>query len=245
MPTAPGSEIQNLKQEIRRQLEANVDSAYLKELKEFVPAESTMIGVRVPVIRDLVKKFHGEHRGITIELTSQLLTEFCKKRSREEILFGIFLLARFGRKFNAQTVPTLWKHINEWIEFIDNWETCDQLAMNVAGELLAIDLSLTKELVKWARSDNTWRRRFAVATTTVINQKGRRHAGETLAVCDPLMEDKEPVVQKAVGWALREATRSDERAVFDFLKGWKGKANRRIFREGSQKLSPEFKAALA
>jgi 3-methyladenine DNA glycosylase AlkD len=58
------------------------------------------------------------------------------------------------------------------------------------------------------------------------------------------MTDAEPVVQKAVGWALREATRSGENVVFAFLKNWKDNADPRIFREGSQKLSSDLKSAL-
>jgi 3-methyladenine DNA glycosylase AlkD len=58
------------------------------------------------------------------------------------------------------------------------------------------------------------------------------------------MTDAHPMVQKVVAWALREATKSDETAVFDFLKHWKNKASRKILREGPQKLSANLKAAL-
>jgi 3-methyladenine DNA glycosylase AlkD len=239
------SAIRRLKQKIRKVLEANSDAAYLEEIKGFVPGPSAVIGVRVPVVREIVKKFKSDHEELTFELACKLLTDFCKRRCREEILVGVFLVASFSRRLTREMIPVLWKDINEWVDCIDNWETCDQLAMNVAGEVVAIDLTLTKDLVKCARSDNKWRRRFAVATTTVLNQKGRRHVKETLTVCEPLMTDTDPVVQKAVGWALREATRGDEHAVFAFLKCWKGKANRKIFREGSQKLSTDLKAALS
>ena|SRR5215213_113533 len=99
--------------------------------------------------------------------------------------------------------------------------------MKVAGEVVARDLRLAKDLVIWASSDKGWGRRFAGASTMVLKQKGRRHVKESLAVFEPSMIDGQPVVQKAVGWALREATRSDEKLVFAFLKRWKGQANRK------------------
>ena len=138
-----------------------------------------MIGVRVPVLRQIVKALRSEHKELTLELAHELLTEFCKERCREEILVGVFLVASFSRSFSPDMLPALWKDIDEWVEYDDNWETCDQLAMNVAGEVVAKDLSLSKDLVVWARADNKWRRRFAVATTTVLNQKGRRCANNT------------------------------------------------------------------
>ena len=239
------SAIQRLKQEIRKNLEANSDSAYLQNIKAFVPGRSAAIGVRVPRLRDIVKKFKSDHKELTLELSCQLLTDFCNGRCREEILVGVFLVASFRRRFSPENIRELWKDVDEWVDRLDNWETCDQLAMNVAGEVVAIDLRLINELVMWARSDNKWRRRFAVATVTVLNQKGRRHIKETLAVCDPVMTDAEPVVQKAVGWALREATSGGENAVFAFLKRWKENANPRIFREGSQKLPSNLKSALS
>lgn len=237
--------IRSLKQEIRKSLEANSDSAYRQDIKRFVPGSSPVIGVRVPTLREIVKKFKTDHKELTLELACQLLTDFCNGGCREEILVGVFLVATFRRKFSPENIPELWKDVGQWVDRLDNWETCDQLAMNVAGELVAIDLRITNELVIWARSENKWRRRFAVATVTVLNQKGRRHIKETLAVCDPLMTDAEPVVQKAVAWALREATRSDESAVFNFLKSWKENANPKIFREGSQKLPGNLKSILS
>lgn len=236
--------IRRWKQEIRTSLEANSDSAYLEDIKSFAPGSGAAIGVRVPVLRAIVKAFKSEHKELTLELAAELLTEFCGRRCREEILVGVFLVASFSRSISAEMLPALWQDINDWVECLDNWETCDQLAMNVAGEVVGKDPSLTKDLVLWARSDNKWRRRFAVATTTVLNQKGRRLVKETLSVCEPLMTDPDPVVQKAVGWALREATRSDENEVFAFLKRWKGKGNRKILREGSQKLSPSLRTSL-
>ena len=238
------SAIQRLKQEIGKSLEANSDPAYLQDIKSLAPGSGRVIGVRVPVLRMIVKAFKSEHKELTPELAYKLLTEFCTGRCREEILVGVFLVASFSRSVSTDMVPSLWRDIDNWVECIDNWETCDQLAMNVAGEVVAKDPSLIKDLVVWAGSDNKWRRRFAVATTTVLNQKGRRLVKETLAVCEPLMTEADPIVQKAVGWALREATRSDENEVFAFLKRWKGKGNRKIIREGSQKLSLSLRASL-
>src|SRR5439155_8489135 len=108
----------------------------------------------------------GSHKNdLTADDASQLLDGFWTDHGREGILFGVFLLSHYRR----QLAPELWGKIDNWVEHIDNWETCDQLAMNLAGELVAKDLSLVSDLVKWARSGNFWRRRFAAATTTTLN----------------------------------------------------------------------------
>ena len=52
------------------------------------------------------------------------------------------------------------------------------------------------------------------------------------------------MIEKALGWALREASKSDAAAVASFLAEWKGKASRRVLREGSEKLDESTRAVL-
>jgi 3-methyladenine DNA glycosylase AlkD len=116
--------------------------------------------------------------------------------------------------------------------------------MNVIGEIVAANLDETARLEKWAKAKNPWRRRAAIASTTELNQKGRKHAGPTLDICNHVMTEKDTGVRKAVGWALREATKSEPEAVFEFLLSWRDRAERRILNEGSQKLSAERRKSL-
>src|SRR5205085_2859236 len=104
---------------------------------------------------------------------------------REEMLFATFLLGRFKAGFEAAH----WRSVDGWIDGIDNWEVCDQLAMGVAGEMIGRAAGPQRErwvrdLEKWAAAKNPWRRRFAVATTTVLNQKGRSDAQPALRICE-------------------------------------------------------------
>lgn len=220
-------------------LEASVDAEYRANISALVPTDSPILGVRVPAIRALVKVFHAQH-AIDLETAAGLVEVQFATRCRDEMLFGVFLLARFKRQFSA----ALWPKIDRWIEMLDNWETCDQLAMAVAGEILAKDLSLLPELHRWVRSKDRWRRRCALAITTVLNQKGRRNAEATLGVCALALADGEPIVQKAVAWALREACKHDEPAVFALLSAHRARLHPAILRETAPKLAAAHRAAL-
>ena len=125
------------------------------------------------------------------------------------MLFGVFVLARFRKRLDA----SVWAKLEAWLDCIDNWETCDQLAKGVAAELVARDLGRLPRLVRWARSPQPWRRRFALATAAALNQGGKQEIEATLEVCEPLMGEREPIVQQAVGWALREASKNDAKRV--------------------------------
>lgn len=219
-----------LRSEVHRGLEARRDEDYLASLGRLVGPATAVLGVRVPVIRELVKGFSAEHRDLTVDDAVRLLDDLSADRVREEFLFGVFFLARFRRKLTR----TIWPDVDRWVDRVDNWETCDQLAMEIAGTMVSSDLSLVDDLVAWAGSENPWRRRFAAAATTVLNQRGQAHVPQTLAVCEVLMRDDNQVVQSAVAWAIREASRKDQDAAAEFLSRWRGIAPPKLIREASR-----------
>ncbi len=108
----------------------------------------------------------------------------------------------------------------------------------MAGVVVAAHLELVDELVALTGSANPWQRRFALATAAVLNHKGRSHPAETLRICLPLLNDPEATVRKAVGWALKEASKRDEKAVFAFLQTHRAAMPAGILREAASKLSP-------
>ncbi|HVZ37827.1 MAG TPA: DNA alkylation repair protein [Candidatus Kapabacteria bacterium] len=231
--------------EIRDALGMLVDPEYREGIGRIVPTTNNILGVRVPAIRGLVKEFAARHDDLDLGAACEFMDAAAAERGREEMLFATFLLARFRRWFvKAEELEEMWRHIDAWVEAVDNWETCDQLATNVASPVVAAQIDRVRDLVEWAGSGNAWRRRFAVVTTAGLNQKGRRFPAETLRVCEALMNDPDAMVQKAVGWALREATEADEGLAAAFLLRWKGKGAPRIMREGSEKLSRENRELL-
>ena len=117
-------------------------------------------------------------------------------------------------------------------------------ARGVFGSLLVRELADSFDVVEAPRGQLDFRNAFAVACTAALHQKGRSFADETLRVCGSLLGDADPSVQKDVGWALREASKSDEKAVFDLLAKRKGTIRPRILREGSEKLTAKQRAAL-
>lgn len=116
--------------------------------------------------------------------------------------------------------------------------------MGVAAPVVAANLTLVRELKRLAHARSEWQRRFALATTSALNQKGRAHVAETLSVCEPLLADPSPNVRKAVGWAIREASKHDPGVVFAFLHSHRGAAHRSVLREGSAKLPARRRTVL-
>jgi 3-methyladenine DNA glycosylase AlkD len=72
-------------------------------------------------------------------------------------------------------------------------------------------------LSRLAKSESLWERRIAVLATFYYIKKGEY--GETLRIAQLLLKDEEDLIQKAVGWMLREVgKRVGEDKEESFLK---------------------------
>lgn len=228
---AAAADLEAIRTEARRRLEECIDPAYGETIRGLVPSGSRIMGVRVPVIRDLAKALLAEYRELNAPAVCDLMDACCRERCREELLLVLVMLARFRRRLT----PEVWPRIDRWIEAIDNWEVCDHLARNIAAELVARDPRFERDLLAWTGSRNHWRRRFALAVTTALNQGGRRNVELALRICEPLMRDSHDMVQKAVGWALRDAAKHDRAGVGRFLDRWASRADPKILREAGRR----------
>lgn len=224
---------------VRAWLRTRTDPTCRAALETLIPG-ARALGVRVPVLREKAAALRREHRALPLGALADVMDSFAAGRMREEILIGSFWLGRYGKAAEGLE----WRRLSAWIPALDNWETCDQLAMNVAARVVAADPTLVAELRRLTQSRSEWSRRFALATASALNQKGRAHVEETLAICAPLVADDSPHVRKAVGWALREACKHDPAAVEAFLREHRSRAHPSVVREGSAKLSAPRRAAL-
>lgn len=210
---------------IRAQLLPLAEPEYRSLLERIVPTDQPILGVRVPVLRACARELQREH-DLDLDAACAVMDALCRGGSREEMLFGIELVARHKRSFTK----ALWSRVRAWLGFVTCWETCDQLAMNVGGELIARDRSLLAELLRLAKARDKWRRRFALSTISMLVRRGRSDVQAALAVCAALRADEDRDVKKALRFTLRQASRRDANAVATFLAEARAPAPSRVSR---------------
>jgi 3-methyladenine DNA glycosylase AlkD len=127
---------------------------------------------------------------------------------------------------------------------IASWGAVDCFAVLVSGPVWR-DKRVPNSLIRgWARSKDRWWRRAALVSTVPLNNKSRGGKGDThrtLQVCRLLERDRDPMVAKALSWALRELSKRDPRAVREFLAGRKDVLPALVQREVSNKLKTGVK----
>lgn len=103
----------------------------------------------------------------------------------------------------------------------DNWASVDTFATRVAGPAWRKGQVHDALIREWATSDSRWWRRTAVVCTVALNQKSRGGTGDrarTLDICRRVAGDRDPMVAKALSWALRALAVRDAAAVRGFLE---------------------------
>ncbi len=96
------------------------------------------------------------------------------------------------------------------------WDTVDVLAGHGVGRLASRYSSIVAEMNEWIDSENIW-----VARTALLYQLGAgadTDAEQLFDFCERRMRDREFFIRKAIGWALREYSKTDARAVRSFVR---------------------------
>jgi 3-methyladenine DNA glycosylase AlkD len=103
---------------------------------------------------------------------------------------------------------------------LDNWGSVDAFGCILSGPAWRLGRIGDGDVRRWARSSDRWWRRTALVSTVPLNVRSRGGTGDsarTLDICWRLAEDSDPMVVKALSWALRELVAWDPGAVRKFL----------------------------
>ena len=165
------------------------------------------LGIRVPVLRRLSKKY----KQLSLFEVEKLLTS----QFHEVRLLAIFILIEHYKL--AQTEVEREKIFNlclKNIERINNWDLVDSCAPHIFGSYLT---GKNKQLLfDLAKSDNLWERRIAIMSCF---PSIREHQfSMALRISKLLLHDEEDLIHKAVGWMLREIGNRNIKVEETFLE---------------------------
>ena len=150
------------------------------------------LGIRVPVLRKIAKKF----RRISLAEVSKLL----ESKFHEERLLSILMLVNLFKSGDEDDQELIYELYLDKTRFINNWDIVDISAGNIVGEFL-----FEKDkapLYRLVFSENLWERRIAIVATFYFIRNDE--FDDTLKIAEILFTDKEDLIHKAVGWMLRE-----------------------------------------
>jgi len=170
-------------------------------------AGDQFLGITLPSLRRLVKS------ASTLSITDW--RSCMRSRFHEERLFALLVLVRQYQ--SARSKQEQQKHFNRYLahrQWVNNWDLVDSSAHHIVGAHLHQRSALL--LKKLIRSKCLWDRRIAIVSTWYSIRRGEIQ--RTLQFSALLLNDKEDLMHKAVGWMLREAWKQQPHPTEQFLR---------------------------
>jgi 3-methyladenine DNA glycosylase AlkD len=128
---------------------------------------------------------------------------------------GIYVIVRS----QAELWPINFPYLDQRIDDFRSWSHVDYFCGEVMQPLLGRYRAETlAQLDIWSRSPNRFKRRISVVTFARKVGASGRYTAECLAICDKLIWDPEDIVQKGVGWALKENYKAAPDTIVDYVK---------------------------
>ena len=189
------------------------------------------LGIKVPIQRQIVKKYFG----ISLKEVQELL----KSEIHEYRLTALFILVKkYELSKNEISREKIFKVYIKNKKHINNWDLVDLSAPNIVGNYL-LDKD-RKILYNFAKSDYLWTRRIAMLSCYTFIKNGE--SKDALKIAEILLYDKHDLIQKAVGWMLRElGKRVSQDIEEEFLKKYYKKMPRTALRYSIERFSDKKK----
>ena len=186
------ADIKNEMRKLANKIIAEHSQRFFKTGKGQYGEGDIFLGIRVPVLRKIAKKF----RRISLAEVSKLL----ESKFHEERLLSILMLVNLFKSGDEDDQELIYELYLDKTKFINNWDIVDISAGNIVGAFL-----FEKDkapLYRLVFSENLWERRIAIVATFYFIRNDE--FDDTLKIAEILFTDKEDLIHKAVGWMLRE-----------------------------------------
>jgi len=208
---------------------AKLLSGFFKTGKGEYGEGDIFIGIVVPNQRIVAKKY----KELALPEVQILLTS----KIHEHRLTGLFILTyKFlgaDEKLKKEIVNLYLKNTKN----INNWDLIDLSSVEILGEYFLVNPKYKKILYKFSESKSLWEKRISIISTFTFIRNCQFE--DSLKIAETLLHDKEDLIQKAVGWMLREIGKRDLKVEENFLDKHYKTMPRTMLRYAIEKFSIE------
>ena len=191
----------------------NANSEVAFWMAKYMKNRFSCYGIKKPE-RDLIKKeFQKEFGFPTPEALNDVVRLLWEKNERELQYYAMELLFKFKKNITPEIID-LYEEIiisKSW------WDTVDYIAVKLIGNYFKVfPDQIAPVSQKWMNSGNMWLQRSCILFQLMY--KKTTNVDLLFSFITPCTGSKEFFIQKAIGWALREYSKTDPQEVLAFAE---------------------------
>ena len=191
----------------------NADPANAEAMAKYMKNLFPYLGIKTPTRRELLKDFFKEYGLPELSRLKQVTLDLWELPEREFQYIAIGLLRKFTKIWDEEFIDLFEQLIitKSW------WDTVDGLASWMVGEhFIRFPDIRDRYINRWMKSENMWLQR----TCLLFQLSYKEKTDEMLmgSIITALNGSDEFFINKAIGWILREYSKTDAQAVINFVE---------------------------
>jgi 3-methyladenine DNA glycosylase AlkD len=197
---------------VKTTLEPLASSADALQMQAYMRNQFLFLGIKSTQRRDALKPLFSKEQLPEIDDLPSIVRELWSLSEREFQLLAVDLLIK-----RKNQLPETFLSELEWLITTKSWwDTVDFLSSHITAALFINHPDQTRKYIsRWRNSDDIWLRR-----TTLLYQLRFKEQTDEKLLFEIIKENQaynEFFIQKAIGWALREFSKTNANAVVSFI----------------------------
>ena len=212
--------------EIKTAFEENRNNENAISMSKYMRDMFKYYGISTPVRKSIYKKLLKEEKSSAI-IDWELLDKCYEDEYREFQYFVMDYLSLMQKNLTYDDVPKIKKYIKtkQWWDTIDGFD-------RIIGDIAFTDNRINGLMLEWSKDDDFWVRRIAIDHQLCRKEKTDADLLEKIVVNN--FGSKEFFINKAIGWSLRDYSKTDPAWVRNFICRHKDKMDKLSIKEAGK-----------
>ncbi|MGA2235709.1 MAG: DNA alkylation repair protein [Terriglobales bacterium] len=199
---------------IRRVLKDGGSAPHSEDVQRFFKEEVRSRGWYTAELRKFAVRFRrsiARERGM--DFVVQVADNLFSGQILEEKALAVLLLEKQTKNFGDNAFQLF----ASWLDRVTSWADHDALVHYLLAPMVAADPARCREIFLWAKSPNRWRRR-AACVALIRGARQRQFFEQIVRLSNQLLNDEDDMVQKGLGWLLRETAKANPARTVPYLR---------------------------
>jgi 3-methyladenine DNA glycosylase AlkD len=230
----------NIADHIRRVLKDGGSAPHAEEVQRFFKEEVQSRGWYTAEVRKLAVRFR---RSILKERGQDFLLgvadDLFSGNINEERSLAVYLLQPLTANFGQSE----FRRFEGWLTRISNWSDHDALVYYLLGPMIVARPERKAHVFRWAKAKDRWHRR-AACVALIQGTRQKMFFVEIMRLTQILLSDTDDMVQKGLGWLLRETVKFNARPAVRYLLKIRNRTPRLVLRTACETLPEKARKAI-